>query len=424
MSKSAMMDIRFLRKEKGEMVLARRRLVEEVTPTVLPLEMVVGGVVVAPIKRGGDYGVVNRDGKIVSSEEVAWPEGLVCQAGKCEGEEEDGLTLYCGKINFHWGHFLVDCLSRLWPLVEEGMPEFDRVVFVAPAGSDVSLPENVAEAFRLLGIEGKVEILREPKRYSRVAVSPVSVEPRGRFGVQSIGVYDKIALAAMEGMPEGGGGAKKVFMSRSHFKKGLRFEPETRRMDAIFARNGFKIVHPQEITLTALIRLLRGANVVAAMSGTLPHNMVFGYSGQKLWILEKYASVNNYQPGIDLRRGLDSVWIDCNGLIQSVDPGNGPFLVYPNSNFMRFAAEQGFEVEEYGRKVLLKMLRRYFKLYRLHYHYSWPLPEWLKPEIGLLREAYDDSLEDFGEWIGGEQPLFWRDKLSLRRLAKRLLGRG
>lgn len=38
-----------------------------------------------------------------------------------------------------------------------------------------------------------------------------------------------------------------------------------------------------------------------------------------------------------------------------------------------------------------------------------------------MREAYEGSESDFGDWLTGKKPLFLSDLLSPRRLAKKLI---
>lgn len=68
-----------------------------------------------------------------------------------------------------------------------------------------------------------------------------------------------------------------------------------------------------------------------------------------------------------------------------------------------------------------KMLRQFVKAYRRQYSRQWVYEEFLEPQIGLMREAYEGSESDFGDWLTGKKPLFLSDLLSPRRLAKKLI---
>ena len=70
---------------------------------------------------------------------------------------------------------------------------------------------------------------------------------------------------------------------------------------------------------------------------------------------------------------------------------------------------------------LLKMFLQLLKAYRRQYARQWVYEEFLEPQIGLMREAYEGSESDFGDWLTGKKPLFLSDLLSPRRLAKKLI---
>ena len=138
-------------------------------------------------------------------------------------------------------------------------------------------------------------------------------------------------------------------------------------------------------------------------------------------IIEKFAYINTYQPGIDLVRELNVTYVDANAFIWPVSPGGGPFIVYPNDLFRSFCADRGLSIKGIPVNTCRKMLRQFVRAYRRQYSRQWVYEEFLEPQIGLMREAYEASESDFGDWLTGKKTLFLSDLFSPRRLAKKLI---
>ena len=52
-------------------------------------------------------------------------------------------------------------------------------------------------------------------------------------------------------------------------------------MSEMIDKAGFKKVYPERCTLDEQIGLIRGADIVAGVSGTITHNMLFAKEGQR-----------------------------------------------------------------------------------------------------------------------------------------------
>lgn len=332
---------------------------------------------------------------------------------------EDMTVMYAGYLNRHWGHFTVDCLSRLWAAIGSSW-QFDKIVFCVEPGN-LALPDgNVMECIKLLGMEDKLMLIDRPKRFRCIIVPEEGALSRHHFAQEPLAVYDRIAMNAAVGH-DNGKLPEKIYMSRSRLKKAVKTEWDLKWFDDFFKNNGFTVIYPENIGIGELTRYLRNAREVAAMSGTLPHNMLFANSGQKLIIIEKYANINNYQPGIDMARELDVTYVDANALIWSVSPGGGPFILYPNRRFIDFAKDHCLSgAVPFTSPKLKGILKQYFSQFHRQYSRQWYMEAWLEEEIGLLREAYRESMDDFGQWVDGSSTLYPCDALSPLYLAKKL----
>lgn len=338
----------------------------------------------------------------------------------------DGIFLYAGHLDRHWGHFLMDSLSRLWPAFDSETPHFDKIIFTVDKGWPESYHPNIHAALQSTGLSDKIEIIANKVIIKTLIVPDRAFLPRERFSPKALKVYDAMADAVMRLQRKGESaeikeGNKRIYFSRSHLKKSRLNEPFSDWLDKYFADNGFEVVMPESLDFGSLIRKIRGADIVASLSGTIPHNMIFANEGAKLWIIDKSPIINNYQPGVDILRNLHTTYIDSNAFLMPVDSGVGPFIIYPNKKFAAFAHAMGLDTAKpWSLRIKKKAMRRYIKMHRRHYNYRLMIQEWEESEIGSMREAYKDSYIDFRPFIERRIPLTLSDALSPRLIVKRL----
>ena len=332
--------------------------------------------------------------------------------------KEQATVLYAGYLNPHWGHFIMDSLSRLWPAFLDDAPHYDHIIFL----TDIRrrFHPNILQTLELTGLMDKIRFIDHPIRFSKVIVPETGIESRHHYGAEVERVYETIGRNADSRMLPSAG--KKIYLSRGRLGKARLNEPGSGWTDEFFAANGYTIIYPEQEDAATLITALRGADTVAALSGTLPHNMVFARPGTRLEVIEKSPGINNYQQAVDLMRRLDALYIDANAMIWTTDPGLGPFIIYPNHLMRAFCADMRLTPPApWTPRKKRNILKRFFSLYRRHYGRQWILPEWMECEISILREAYADSSTDFGCWISGRRLLDAIDLLSPRYFAKWLL---
>lgn len=411
-------DIRYLRPRKAALFKERYHLYDRM-PSGRIAEVAGGRIIPAYRDDRGDTvsGVTDDGGAFVSdSHQVDFPAEVEAHASGLRFKHKKGSVVYMGLFNPHWGHFITDCLSTFWCM---GKVEADRYVFSYFKGEEPELHPNIRQALELLGVLGKIEIVNEPLSYDRVYVPCKGMVPREYVLEESSSVYDRIISEGLKRYKGGNSGREKIILSRGRFPKALLNDLGTREIEKVFEDNGFVPVYPEQLTLVELIGILSGSKEVLTIAGTLAHDMLFAPQGSRLTVLEKYPNVNNYQPGIDILKHLQVTYIDAAWFIWSVSPGLGPFIMGDTPELRRYAEDNGLAYNPQMKKPSAQ-LRRYFRLYYRHYKRQWIMPEWLEPEIGLMREAYEAGEPLFGEWLAGRRPLFISDALQPRFLAKTL----
>lgn len=413
------MDLKFLRDAKRERMIAVRNLFEE-GERELVIEKVSSAIVIPPGQGWTGSGVFSDAGlhRFSSEVETAGEEEYIRNVCASEGEMLDAVALFAGRLNLHWGHFITESLSSLWPLFISGAPNVDKIIFTLNPGESARIGGNIKKVLELTGLYDKMVFTERPLKVKSLIIAESAVYPRHHFSSQSKPLYDHIGEQAMKEC-----GCEypplKIYLSRAKLKKAALNEPGAGWLDEFFRSNGYHILYPEQLDFCQTVGYIRNAEEVVAVSGTLPHNMLFARDGQKLTIIDKMATLNAFQPGINLMRRLDVTWVDAGAVIWSVDPGLGPFVIYPTECFKRFAESKGMNLTgEWSASLKRKVLRKYIRVFRRHYGYSWPLNQWEESEISLIREAYRESMEYFGEWISGRKNLFLSDLFLPRNLAR------
>lgn len=276
----------------------------------------------------GRAGVIDADGEYVNLSAI---ERRVQHAYPVhDSEYRDERVIYCGYVVKHWGHFLVEAVARFWYALEST----DKLIFVTDEGKENGLTGNYKEFFELLGVYDRVEIINKPTCFREVVVPQLGYKTNAYFSDEYRSIFSRIADNV--DTPDGWTGPEKIYLSRSHLKGVSRKESGHDMLNNYFAKNGYQVIHPQELSLSGLILLLKHCSECAAFSGTLPHNMLFAPDGSKLIIVERYALNNEIQLDVNRMKYLDVTYIDANMTIYPVGVGFGPFIMVYNEQMDTF----------------------------------------------------------------------------------------
>jgi hypothetical protein len=219
---------------------------------------------------------VSLRGKQVSSKRDAPPRELLDRAPL-----QPGTAYYLGDLrhhNAHYGHFLLETLSRAWDW-SEARTEAKLMVLGA------RMPDFARRFYAVLfGSADRVTLVNRTTRFERIVVpAPAFVLDR-HVHVQFKELCDRIAGAV--GGEKEARSEQPVYISRS----GL--DPASCRtilgeelFERVLAGEGFRIVRPEAMSIDDQIRLFnRHRNVVASM-GSACHTRLFSLSASTLVVL-------------------------------------------------------------------------------------------------------------------------------------------
>lgn len=409
-------------KKRTEYLKYKKELiVEEYSgATILPLKKAVGNEMAF-----GYGGVVDKDGNYIESsgisEDKIW--------GKYEFESpavSSEKVVYLGAFIHHWGHFLVDSISRLWYYLQENTT-VDKYIFFAGEGICPVLDGNYRCFLELLGILDKVEIITVPTRYNTVIIPEISYKRGNYFSKEYQEIIRRVIKNALskEEYNTDNTNADKIFLSRSQIRPVTEFGLDM--LDDFFRKNGYKIIYPETENLGQLVYLLDKAEEIVTMGGTCFFNTLFANSIKKIRIIERRVIPNQYE--IDLLKILDvyAELIDADLPIYTIDD-LGPFIIYYNKNVSRFCENNNMQKPDsrfYSERYLKNLLRSYLRFYRNRYGRNWFMHYgWYEKNIELFTEGYVDSYNYVGEYLSQKKPLFFTDyfnKKCLKSIVKKFI---
>lgn len=196
-----------------------------------------------------------------------------------------GTFIYAGLLqNFHFGHFLIESLSRLWPLKNL---KIAGVVFISREQSKTVAP-FVESIFNKLGINNYQVCLESTKFESLIIPSQLAMEERGYvMGYPQIKDFlSKLVIKTQS--------FDKVYVSRSSLKKDEGGFLGEASLERSLEKEGYHIVHPQNLTIDEQLEVYSNAKKIIFADGSAFHLYVLVASSYQdtfvVWRRNKMAS--------------------------------------------------------------------------------------------------------------------------------------
>ena len=200
-----------------------------------------------------------------------------------------GRWLYGGHWMQHFGHFLAETLTTLWP-ARESLGQVDGLVFhkyLKRPWAEDPWQLRLLELAGYGGLPVRVVDGRAPLRVEQLVVPGRAVVAHGWAHPQAREVWDRVAAPY-----RGRGSARKVFLSRSahnavrreagHRSAGRSTAEWDARVDEAFHEAGFLVVYPETLPVEVQLDLVTGAPLVAGASGSALHLSAFAPSATRV----------------------------------------------------------------------------------------------------------------------------------------------
>lgn len=339
-------------------------------------------------------------------------------------EEITGPAIYAGYIRRIWGHFLMNTTARLWYMLK-GAPSDAKIVFAVAEDENTGFWEtgNYAELFDMLGIAGRIVVISRPTAFRSIAVPALGFNLQTHISPEWREIFDRLRQEALTRTAPDANSPKKIFFSRSAWKTHIAKDIGIELLDNYFARNGYAVISPEKMSLSAMIRLLDSAEAIAFTSGSVAHNILLAREGTFVTIVESLPTQKIFQVAANLASGISPVYIEGSLAVRPVEEGSGPCLYHYTDFWQKYTEDTGgcHPDEKYlSDRAVKRRLRTFFRSYSRLYKKAISYDMYLLDEADLYFRALERSKEALRPWLNGERALYFSDYLDPYFWARRI----
>ena len=266
-------------------------------------------------------------------------------------------VVFGGVIFGHFGHEIIDGMSRLWHYARNHADGLKRVFVVQPGAST----KHAEAFFKIAGM--RFEILRGPTQFQEVIV-PGEAYHTGEGGNPVwLEWFDYLKTKA--GRPSD---LARIYLTRTQWPANDGVGEEY--YEQFFSHECYQAIAPEQYPLDAQIRMISGATHIATTMGTMAHMLAFARPDADVTILLRSpSSMMPAQLIINKMRGFQWRLIDGTRNPLPTGQSNGCFLYQPTEGFIEWVEENDLghlyrteiETEPFHSSVLVNYLRKWAK---------------------------------------------------------------
>ncbi len=180
----------------------------------------------------------------------------------------DKSAVYCGLLNHHFGHFLVEATARLW----WGIQNDFRGKYLFQIFDNVSYKPAAKEFFELLGIADQIEFIRKPTVFKTLYLPEAALVFNQSYACEYLLPFEKIRQN-LNGQISADS-PKKIFLSRAALQDRAVIGQDV--VEKWFKGQGYVSVIAEKLSLTQQVKLVLGADEIAGINGSAMHLLLFG----------------------------------------------------------------------------------------------------------------------------------------------------
>jgi len=238
-------------------------------------------------------------------------------------------VVFGGVIFGHFGHEILDGMTRLWHYARHHDDGLKRVFVLQPGASST----HAEKFFKLAGVN--YEILRGPTQFTEIIV-PDEAYHTGEGG-------NKIWLEWFDYLKEKAGKSqepKKIYLTRTQWPANDGVGEEY--FEVFFSRQRYEVIAPEKLPLNEQIKLISSATHIATTMGTMAHMLAFARPEADITILLRSpSSMMPAQLIINKLRGFTWRMIDGTRNPLPTGQSNGCFLYAPTKGFEKWCMDTG-----------------------------------------------------------------------------------
>lgn len=185
-----------------------------------------------------------------------------------------GLHYLVGSAHGHFGHFLLEGLSRLWLLERLHESDLQFVVY------EPELVDWQLATLEAAGVpEDRIVLVGEPTRFERLIVPGRAYNLHVTSSAEQDRLWERIGDACEDDRPP-----TQIYCSRSRWRRNRKLLGEE-AIDELFADRGFHVVHPHLLDMREKIALARSAERIAGPVGSGTYLAAFQRRGASSFII-------------------------------------------------------------------------------------------------------------------------------------------
>jgi len=184
--------------------------------------------------------------------------------------------LYCGELHRHYGHFVLESLSRLWP-VTHNLDFLERIPVFIARGSVTAICQQRFATATLTALDINSELisdLKEPCILENVIVPSPSFEIRLRAANNFFSMMGQIGETILSGRTIEPA-SQPLYLSKSRLTHGLSRIFNEDEIDHELRARGVDVVYPEQMAFVDQVHAIATHNTICGSAGSAFHTMLF-----------------------------------------------------------------------------------------------------------------------------------------------------
>ncbi len=266
-----------------------------------------------------------------------------------------GRYLYLGWFFNHYGHFILESLSRAWA-VQELSPVDGYIMHVHAA--DARPASYLLDFFDLLEIpRNKLLFVSQDMQVEELLLpSQQAVLSRG-LSEDMRRLYRQLGNKAVRQTETESSGSHKLYISRRFLPADQRSASNEIVLEERFRMAGYQVVHPQFLDVKAQLAMYHVATDFAGLEGSGLHNVLFARNPHKVWMLGARNHLADAITQVVLDQQCDcktELHLQNTPEFSCLHPRITPFLISPEGDDSNHLS--GIEATTYERFLWLSTL--------------------------------------------------------------------
>ena len=271
----------------------------------------------------------------------------------------------------HWGHFLIDVVSRLWIFLDNRYQDKAskmKIYYCAWGWKNNILSGNILEFLNLMGISERMICVTKPIRAKEIWIPSFTMSFSTSYNDEYKLVIEHVIQKVINSnIVKDFSPCEKIYFTRTNLPSSKLKEIGEKQIEEVMRANGFSIFSPEKMSLEEQIYYINNCKIMAGMSGTITHNIVFSNTSMKLYIVNRTCMPNRPQLMFNKMYPNEVFFIDAYCVLTTKHPrdyGSGPFWVVTNKNFQLFCSDLGLMLPLHiqNQNKIQNLLKYYFSL--------------------------------------------------------------